>query len=109
VSFKATAGLHHPFRHTDPSTGFVQHGFINVAGATVLARAHGLDPPTIEHIVADEDPSSFSVRAEAFMWRDLVAGALEIEEARRDAFVAYGSCSFDEPVEDLTRLAILPI
>ena len=43
---------------------------------------------------------------EAFRWRDRTASAPEVERAR-GLFVAFGSCSFDEPVDDLVRLGLL--
>jgi hypothetical protein len=108
IPFKATAGLHHPFRQVDPATGFTQHGFVNVAGAAILASAHRLGQRELEQVVADENPESFSLTSEAFAWRDHPASAPQIEAARADLLVSYGSCSFDEPVEDLTALGILP-
>jgi len=104
---KATAGLHHPFRHVDPETGLVHHGFVNLVGAAVLAREHDLSPDEIEAIVAEEDPRAFELSADRFRWRELDAGASAVEEARRSLFFAYGSCSFGEPVDDLLGLGIL--
>jgi hypothetical protein len=109
VPFKATAGLHHPFRHVDARTGFVQHGFLNVVGAAVLAHAHGLDGSTLATVVADDRPEDFHLGPDEFRWQDLRAGADQIAAARRELFFAYGSCSFVEPVEDLTALGVLPV
>jgi hypothetical protein len=109
LPLKATAGLHHPFRHTDPETGFVQHGFVNVVGAAVLASAHDLDAEAIADIVSDQDPASFSLAPEGFTWKDFSASEPEIGTARGRLFRSYGSCSFVEPVEDLTGLGILPL
>ena len=108
VPFKATAGLHHPFRHVDSTTGFVQHGFVNLVGAAVLASAHDLDADVLEDIVADQNSASFSLTPDGFSWRELRANEGEIREARSELFTAYGSCSFAEPAEDLTALGILP-
>ena len=107
VRCKATAGLHHPFRHTDPETGLVHHGFVNLVGAAILARELHLPPGKVEAIVAEEDPGAFDLTTERFRWRDLDASPAAIEEARRSLFFAYGSCSFDEPVDDLLGLGIL--
>lgn len=109
IPFKATAGLHHPFRHVDTATGFTRHGFVNLVGAAVLASAHGLEERNLEDIVADEGPDSFSLTPDAFSWRDHKASASQIADAREKLFISYGSCSFDEPIEDLMALGILPV
>jgi hypothetical protein len=109
IPFKATAGLHHPFRHVDPATGFTRHGFVNLVGAAILASVHGLDERELEEVVADENPASFSLTTDQFAWRGYNASASQIADARANLFISYGSCSFAEPVEDLTALAILPI
>lgn len=93
VSFKATAGLHHPLRHFNEGAGFTMHGFLNI----LVAAAHRDAPEaTLAEILSREDARDFT--------------ALDVEGLRRarEAFIAYGSCSFSEPVEDLTALSILP-
>lgn len=109
IPLKATAGLHHPFRHVDPGTGFLQHGFVNLVGAAILASAQDLGAEAITQIVSDQDPASFSLAPDGFSWRDSSVSVSEIASARANLFRSYGSCSFLEPVEDLTRLGILPL
>jgi hypothetical protein len=106
LRFKATAGLHHPVRHVDAATGFTMHGFVNLlAAAAFAARA---DAPTLNAIVAEEDPDAFSFEDATFAWRDLRCDIDDLRAMRRSSFVGYGSCSFAEPVDDLTALGILP-
>jgi hypothetical protein len=102
VPFKATAGLHHAVRAGEA------HGFLNLLAAAVFAFTEDLSSEALEPLLAEEDPSAFGVDAHEFRARDLSAGAEAIAEARRDLFVAYGSCSFSEPVDDLTALGLLP-
>ncbi len=106
VPFKATAGLHHPVRHRNEATGFTMHGFLNLLCAAVFA--HRVDVTTRDAIIADESASSFSFDERGLSWHDLRASDEEIAAAREHGFVAYGSCSFSEPLEDLTALSILP-
>lgn len=105
VSYKATAGLHHPVRHLSTS-GFMTHGFLNVLAGAVFARA-GADEHTLQAIVSEELADSFAFDGAGMRWRELRATVEEIAETRSRAFVAYGSCSFREPVDDLTALGIL--
>jgi hypothetical protein len=104
VPFKATAGLHHPIRHVDAATGFTMHGFLNIlAGAALAPRG---DRPMLQRIVAEDDPTAFHFEDASLCWRDERIEFGELETSRRSAFVAYGSCSFSEPVEDLEALGV---
>jgi hypothetical protein len=109
VRFKATAGLHHPVRHVEAATGFHMHGFLNLLAAAVLAHAEGLRQPDLEAILAEEDPRAFTVDADGLAVHGHRADAVAIASARAQLFVAYGSCSFSEPVDDLKLLGVLPI
>lgn len=103
VRFKATAGLHHAIRHGDA------HGFLNLLAAGVFAHAEGLGKDELVPLLAEEDPAAFTVGADGLAVHDRHADAAAIAEARAELFVAYGSCSFDEPVADLTALGVLPL
>jgi hypothetical protein len=108
VRFKATAGLHHPIRHVEASTGFHMHGFLNLLAAAVFAHVDGLGEDELAALLAEEDSAVFSVDADGLAVHGHHAGAAAIAAARTELFAAYGSCSFSEPVEDLIRLRVLP-
>lgn len=93
VAFKATAGLHHAVRNTDPATGFEQHGFLNLMLATAAAR-EGASCPEVLGLLAERDENRV---AEA-------AGALGASV--REAFRSFGTCSITEPVEELAALGL---
>lgn len=107
VVLKATAGLHHPVRHTDEATGITMHGFLNLLAAAAFGAAHNLRPSGLERVLAEEDPGVFEVTADELRVNGLHASADEIAAARRHLFVSYGSCSWREPVEDLRELGVL--
>lgn len=108
VPLKATAGLHHPIRHASIEPQCMMHGFLNVIGAAVLASANTLDSDTVTQIVTEEDAQNFRFTEDTFAWKDISADVVAIENARATAILSYGSCSFDEPREDLQALGILP-
>jgi len=107
VALKATAGLHHPLRHYDSSLKTMMHGFINVFGAGILAHVHHLDSKTTQAILDDELADNFRFTEESFAWRDLAASVDEIAEVRQKALISYGSCSFEEPYQDLQALGLM--
>jgi len=99
IPFKATAGLHHAIRREGA------HGFLNLLAAAVFVAA---GERVVQELLDEEDPDAFIVTPDGLEAHGRHAGRAEIEAARRERLVAYGSCSVDEPLEDLVALGILP-
>lgn len=107
VPLKATAGLHHPIRRYDQSVQTHMHGFLNLFGGGILAHVHQLEQAAVQAILEDEVAADFTFSDDAFAWRDLSAAPAQITHLRANALISYGSCSFDEPREDLRALNLL--
>jgi hypothetical protein len=107
IAWKATAGLHHPFRRFQTPLRAPLHGFINLFGAAVLAHARNLGEEQVRAILEDEEPSHFLFDEQGFRWGDVAITTPEITAAREQFAVSFGSCSFDEPREDLRALGWL--
>lgn len=106
VPLKCTAGLHHPMRHFNVSVQTKMHGFLNVFGAGVLAFANGISQTEIQSILEDEQAANFVFDENGFEWKGLRVANKGIQKARM--FVtSFGSCSFDEPKEDLQKINLL--
>ncbi|TYK50923.1 hypothetical protein [Actinomadura decatromicini] len=98
VPFKATAGLHHPVRNTDPETGFHQHGFLNLLLATdaaIIGRPSG----DLAAILADRDARAVASRVAA-LGDDRTA-------AVRARFLSFGTCSITDPLTELADLGLI--
>jgi hypothetical protein len=106
VAFKATAGLHHPVRcvraltYEADAPRATMHGFLNV----FLAAAF---PHDAERILSEEDPKAFRFEDEVARWRDKAVTTEHLAAIRRDFAISFGSCSFEEPVNELKELGIL--
>ena len=103
VPLKFTAGLHHPIRHFNATVGAKMHGFLNVLSAGIFAREHGWDVPTTAMMLADEDREAFRFFDAGLTWRDWRIATDRIM-VHRQFVTSFGSCSFDEPREDLRAL-----
>jgi hypothetical protein len=106
VPIKFTAGLHHPIRQFRDEVNTKMHGFLNVLGAAVLAAEHGWDDEQTSKMLEDENASSFSFSDDSFTWREWKITTDQIK-ARRKLVTSFGSCSFNEPREDLRALKLL--
>ncbi len=107
VRFKATAGLHHPIRHYDETMECMMHGFLNLFGGAVLAWVHDLAPGDLEVLLAEENPKRFTFAKDTFGWDGLTASLDDIHETRDRLAASFGSCSFDEPRDDLKELELM--
>ncbi|MCA9728160.1 MAG: hypothetical protein KC729_10785 [Candidatus Eisenbacteria bacterium] len=103
VPFKATAGLHHPIRHRDSSMEVLMHGFLNVFGGGLLAHEAHLDSVLLHEMIEGQDAADFEIDDAGFHWRGHTVSPSRIRTMRRWV-TSFGSCSFDEPVEDLRAL-----
>jgi len=106
LPIKFTAGLHHPIRQFRDEVKTKMHGFLNVLGAAVLAAEYQWNADQAVTMLEDEDPRSFSFTDDFFAWRDCKIDTERLHHRRK--FVrSFGSCSFDEPREDLRALGFL--
>lgn len=112
VPFKATAGLHHPLRgefaltYAADSPRGTMHGFLNVFVAALLLRA-GVSAADVAPLLEERDGAAITVDGDGIGWRGHRISGDAIRAARAEFAGSFGSCSFEEPVQDLTRLRLL--
>lgn len=108
LPFKATAGLHHLVRNEyaltyEPDAArATMFGFLNLFAAAALARGGTRGAP-LEQVLEERDASAFVFDDMGFGWRGHRVTAADVALTRRHALVSFGSCSFDEPAEELAR------
>ncbi len=111
VSFKATAGLHHPIRsrhlltHAQGSPAGMMHGFINLVCATALIHSGGAVPEAAA-LLEEQNPGAWLLTHQVLTWRSHSWTTDHLSETRKK-FVSFGSCSFEEPILDLEALGWL--
>jgi len=112
VAFKATAGLHHPFtgqyRLTyEPSspTGRM-FGFINLFLAAAFVR-EGMAIDNAVAVLDEGDRGTFAFNADGITWKAHRIPIGAIRETRTNFANGFGSCSFHEPIDELTALGLL--
>lgn len=106
VAFKATAGLHHPLRcvrpltyETGSATG-TMHGFLNVFLAAGFLSC-GMSSENATALMTEESFDAFEIADDAIRWHHYSVSARDLAIVRRDFAISFGSCSFEEPVEEL--------
>jgi hypothetical protein len=108
IPLKFTAGLHHPVRMFRTEVQGMMHGFLNMFAGGMMAHHHGLQPEEVADILEDSDPGHFRFSDQGMSWRHLTVPAEEVTRLRGCFLRSFGSCSFDEPRDDLRQLGWLP-
>ena len=70
VPFKATAGLHHPYRHHQAAIGGMEFGFFNVLLAGAFADKVNMGEPDLRDLLVEESPDAFVFHDEELRFRD---------------------------------------
>jgi hypothetical protein len=109
VPFKATAGLHHPIRRFNEGQKVTMHGFVNLAVAAALAFTQKADEATLTAVLEETAASAFTFSDEAIVWRTHTVSLDQVERTRERFFLSIGSCSIDEPMDDLKAMGLLDV
>jgi hypothetical protein len=112
LCFKATAGLHHPIRaehrftYEPDSPSGAMHGFLNVF-LTASFMLYGMDASAATALLDEESAAAFRFADDGVTWRDEILSTAQLSHARQSFCLSFGSCSFEEPVDDLRALQLL--
>jgi hypothetical protein len=112
IPFKATAGLHHALRgdyritYDSNSVSTTMHGFLNVALLAAFALQQTITFDQALALLEESSIAAFQFTHTAITWRDRSLSLLEIDRSRKQFFRSFGSCSFQEPIDDLNHLKL---
>lgn len=112
VPFKATAGLHHPLRslqrltYEPDSPSAMMYGFLNIFLATALLGA-GMPMETAAELLEETSPAALHFDEDGVAWRERRLPNEALGLTRRASAIAFGSCSFREPLDDLKAMGLL--
>jgi len=112
VPFKATAGLHHPIRaehrltYADDSPRSTMHGFLNVFLAAAGVRA-GMTAEQATRLLDETLPDAFRFDDDGASWKGHRWSTGQLRATRQEFAISFGSCSFQEPIDDLSAIGLL--
>ncbi len=107
IKFKATAGLHHPLRHYNTTVNSKMHGFFNVFLGFLIAEKYSPTLEKIKGIINTESPDKFNFSDDFITFESFVLSLSDIKKIKASYQLSYGSCSIDEPIDDLKTLKLM--
>ncbi|HSR49441.1 MAG TPA: hypothetical protein VLV83_01360 [Acidobacteriota bacterium] len=113
VPFKMTAGLHHPLRSRRPLTyeqdapQAYMHGFLNAFLAACWVHSGKAGQRRTLELLMETNPAALRNEEDGITWRGIRVTCAEAAACRRRFAHSFGSCSFQEPIDDLKELDLL--
>ena len=113
VPFKATAGLHHllpgkyPISYEDKSITTTMQGFVNLSMLTALVYGQQLNQSEALQVLQESSVTSFNFQEDTITWKNYSLNLDEIQAARQLFFRSFGSCSWQEPIDELRELQLI--
>ena len=107
VPFKATAGLHRALCHFNHAAGAQQFGFLNVLIGSALAWESRIGEEMLTELLNVSSVERIDFSEGAIAWQGARVTVAEIMEARARLLHSFGSCSFDEPWNDLVAMELV--
>ena len=112
LACKATAGLHHAcggnyaLTYAHGSATSRMYGFLNVLGAAALVDIGAPENDAVL-LLTEPAPDAITISPNALSWRSYRVGVPDLLAVRRTLFLSFGSCSAQEPLDDLVRMHLL--
>jgi hypothetical protein len=70
---------------------------------------HGvIEQEELEMLLAEADAKHFAFTPTSVSWQGRTLTLVQLREAREKFATSFGSCSFDEPMDDLRSMQLLP-
>jgi len=112
VPMKATAGLHHPLRskqkltYQEDSQSAIMHGFLNVfIAAAILQEGATLEEAT--ELLEEQDSHKIVIDEVTIRWKSWELSIKSLANLRKRFLAGFGSCSVDDPINDLAVLNLI--
>lgn len=112
IPFKATAGLHHAvcgsyaLTYEADSAHSQMFGFVNLFLASAFIRK-GMGDRDAQRVLEEASVTEFDFRESRVSWRGNDLNRDDLRMSRSQLFLSFGSCSFEEPVDEASALGLI--
>ena len=113
VPFKATAGLHHALAgnyavsYKGKSFSTNMQGFLNLSILAALVYGQKLTQSEALTVLQESSSTNFKFQEDNITWHNHYLNLAELQKSRKCFFRSFGSCSFQEPLDELREFQLI--